>query len=67
LASIEKAKRLVGYEPLVKFEEGLQTNIEWFRDNWGNIEMVADFPPGMSSAVRGVESICGINTIAQKR
>ena len=32
LASIEKARRLVGYEPLIGFTEGLETNIEWFRD-----------------------------------
>jgi len=27
-------------------------NIEWFRDNREIIERMADFPPGMSSAVR---------------
>ncbi|MCD6137523.1 MAG: NAD-dependent epimerase/dehydratase family protein [Deltaproteobacteria bacterium] len=59
LASIEKAKRLVGYRPFVEFEEGFRSNIEWFRDNWKRIEALADFPPGMSSAVRGAESICG--------
>jgi len=67
LASIEKAKRLARYDPLIQFEEGFQTNIEWFQDNWEKIQMVADFTPGMSSAVRGIESICQINTIAQKR
>jgi nucleoside-diphosphate-sugar epimerase len=60
LASIEKAEQLIGYKPFVGFEEGFKENIEWFRDNWEKIEAVADFPPGMSSAVRGVESICGI-------
>ena len=54
LASIEKARQLIGYEPFVDFEEGLETTIEWFRDNWDRIEESADFPPGMSSAVRGV-------------
>jgi len=54
LACIDKARDLVGYEPLVGFEEGFQTNIEWFKDNWEKIEALADFPPGMSSAVRGV-------------
>ena len=58
LASIEKAERLVGYKPLVEFEEGFKTNIEWFKDNWEMIEKLADFPPGMSSAVRGAKSIC---------
>jgi len=65
LASIEKARRLVDYEPLVGFNEGFKDNIEWFRDNWRKIEMVADFPPGMSSAVRGSTSICGDSTIAK--
>ena len=60
LACIEKAELLIGYRPLVEFEEGFKENIEWFRDNWEKIEAVADCPPGMSSAVRGVESLCGI-------
>ena len=54
LASIEKAENLVEYKPVVNFEEGFQANIEWFKDNWQKIEAAADFPPGMSSAVRGV-------------
>ena len=58
LASIDKARELIGYEPIVGFDEGFQSNIEWFRDNWEKIESLADFPPGMSSAVRGVKSIC---------
>ena len=43
------------------FDEGFQINPEGlreFRDNWEKIESLADFPPGMSSAVRGVKSIC---------
>ncbi len=52
LASIEKAENLIDYKPLVDFKEGLCTNIEWFKDNWEKIEMLADFPPGMNSAVR---------------
>lgn len=59
LASIEKARRLADYRPIVDFDEGLQRNIEWFHDNWDEINLCADFPPGMSSAVRGAESICG--------
>ena len=57
LASIEKAKSLINYTPLVKFEEGLQANIGWFKENWQKIEVLADFPPGMSSAVRGFTQI----------
>ncbi len=52
LASIEKAESLVHYKPIVDFEEGFQANIVWFQDNWDKINALADFPPGMSSAVR---------------
>jgi len=58
LASIGKAQRLIGYEPLVNFEDGFKANIDWFKDNWEKIELLSDFKPGMSSAVRGVGSIC---------
>jgi nucleoside-diphosphate-sugar epimerase len=30
-ASIAKARRLLGYEPIVPFEEGLRRTVEWFR------------------------------------
>lgn len=30
MASIEKARRYLGYRPLVTFEEGLQKTVEWF-------------------------------------
>lgn len=51
LASIEKAENLIQYRPIVDFKEGFLKNIEWFKDNWETIESLADFPPGMSSAV----------------
>ena len=56
LASIEKARDLIGYEPIVDFDEGFETNIEWFHENWEKIAELADFPPGMSSAVRDAEA-----------
>jgi nucleoside-diphosphate-sugar epimerase len=55
LASIEKAQKLINYCPMVKFKDGFMKNIEWFRDNWEIIEQMADFSPGMSSAVRDEE------------
>jgi len=58
LASIEKARSLIGYRPIVDFEEGIKKNIEWFQDNWNKISQLTDFPPGMSSAVRDADNIC---------
>lgn len=52
LASIDKARALIGYEPRTPFEIGIQNTIQWFRDNWERIEMEARFGPGVSSAVR---------------
>ena len=54
LASIDRARELLGYQPQMDFEQGLQTTIQWFRDNWDNIKRDAEFPPGSSSAVRGM-------------
>ena len=51
-ASIERARTELGYSPKTSLEEGLKRTIEWFRANWDRIEAAADFPPGMSSAVR---------------
>ncbi len=52
LASIEKAEKLVKYKPMQNFRDGFIENITWFKDNWETIEKLADFPPGLSSAVR---------------
>jgi nucleoside-diphosphate-sugar epimerase len=54
LASIDRARDLIGYEPQVDFDQGLQNTIQWFKDNWENIRWDADFPPGCSAAVQGV-------------
>lgn len=51
-ASIERARAELGYNPKTPLEEGLRRTIDWFRANWERIEAAADFPPGMSSAVR---------------
>ncbi len=52
LASIDRAKDLMDYSPSTQFEVGLIKTIDWFRDNWAEIERDAEFPPGMSSAVK---------------
>ena len=43
LASVEKAGRVLGYQPRTDFKEGLKETIHWFRDNWGNIQVSARF------------------------
>jgi UDP-glucose 4-epimerase len=52
LASVERAKSLIGYQPHTPFEVGLQHTIAWFRENWEQIAAAARFGPGVSSAVR---------------
>jgi len=52
LASVDRAKELVGYEPKTDFKKGLANTIQWFKKNWKNIEQSASFGPGVSSAVR---------------
>jgi nucleoside-diphosphate-sugar epimerase len=42
LASIEKARRILGYNPNMDFKEGLKQVKKWFDENWGNIERVQD-------------------------
>tara|TARA_Y100000590_G_scaffold159064_1_gene182470 strand:- start:588 stop:1691 length:1104 start_codon:yes stop_codon:yes gene_type:complete len=52
LASIDLASKIIDYKPTTKFESGLKENMEWFKLNWEKIQAAADFPIGMSSAVR---------------
>jgi len=52
LASIDRARELIGYEPNTPFEVGLANTVQWFRDNWEKIEASAHFGPGVSAAVR---------------
>ena len=43
LSSIDKAKKLLGYQPHVTFGDGLRNVHEWFVANWENIEKSAEF------------------------
>jgi nucleoside-diphosphate-sugar epimerase len=52
LASIDKAKKVLGYKPSTLFEGGLLETVDWFKNNWEKIEQGAKFSPGVSSAVR---------------
>lgn len=56
LASVDKARDLIGYAPDTEFSEGLAHTIAWFRANWDRIAASAAFGPGQSSAVREVST-----------
>src|SRR5438034_157300 len=43
LASIEKARRLLHYEPKTEFKDGLKQVHRWFEKNWDNIQKSAEF------------------------
>jgi UDP-glucose 4-epimerase len=43
LSSIDKANRILGYEPRMKFEDGVQKLHSWFMQNWDNIQKCAEF------------------------
>ena len=54
LASVERANNLIGYDPSMDFNKGLEVTINWFKENWDQIDIDAEFPPGMSAAVNGL-------------
>jgi len=43
LSSIDKAKRLLGYQPQMSFNDGLRQVHEWFTSNWEQIKASAEF------------------------
>jgi len=43
LASIDKARQLIGYEPKTEFRKGLANTVQWFRVNWDKIQASARF------------------------
>lgn len=43
LSSIDKAKRILEYEPRISFEDGLRLTHNWFMENWDNITLDAEF------------------------
>jgi len=52
LASIDRAREILGYNPTTPVEVGLRHTIAWFVENWAKIDGSASFGPGVSSAVR---------------
>jgi nucleoside-diphosphate-sugar epimerase len=43
LASIDKARKTLSYEPKTEFKDGLKRVHQWFVENWENIRKSADF------------------------
>ena len=43
LSSIEKAKKLLDYEPQMEFEDGLKKVHGWFVEKWGDIDKNVEF------------------------
>jgi len=56
VASNTKAAEALGFAPTTELEEGLSSTVAWFREHWDRIQSAADFPPGASAAVRGVDA-----------
>lgn len=57
LASIDRAGAILGYQPKMDFETGLQNTVDWFREHMEDISQTAGFPPGMSSAARPLADV----------
>jgi len=43
LSCVDKANRVLGYTPQMKFEDGLKNVHSWFEENWLNIDKSAEF------------------------
>jgi len=43
LSSVDKAKRVLGYTPQMKFEDGLINVCQWFSNDCDNIQKTAEF------------------------
>jgi UDP-glucose 4-epimerase len=43
LSSVDKARTILGYNPQMKFEDGVKEVYQWFSSNWENIQNSAEF------------------------
>jgi len=39
-ADIDKAKKLLGWQPQVSLEEGIKRTAEWTKDNWDWVQKI---------------------------
>lgn len=42
-ASVEKARRVLGYQPKMKMKDGIKRTYDWIMENWDNIKACARF------------------------
>ncbi len=42
-SSINKARKVLGYNPRTDFKEGLGHTYDWFTENWDNIKQSAEY------------------------
>ena len=66
LASIERARTVIGYAPKTSFDAGLRATVDWFREHWTTIQRDAEFPPGMSAAFRIVDEPVSSGVVAEQ-
>lgn len=59
LASVDRAKSLIGYAPQTPFATGLDNTVAWFRENWERIAQGARFGPGVSPRVEFINLVAG--------
>jgi UDP-glucose 4-epimerase len=43
LSSVDKARKVLGYQPKMAFEDGLKNIHQWFSENWNCIQNTAEF------------------------
>lgn len=39
-ADINKAQKLLGWQPQVSLEEGIKRTVEWTKNNWGLVHKI---------------------------
>ena len=64
LASIERARTVLGYEPQTSFDDGLRATVDWFKEHWTRIQRDAEFPPGMAAAFRVIDEPASSGAVA---
>jgi nucleoside-diphosphate-sugar epimerase len=43
LSSIDKARKILKYEPKMQFKDGLRSTHSWFKHNWEDIKRSSEF------------------------